>query len=284
MVADKRIGAAGGTTVRYLPMVMPTPPPFRYAERRPAEHLLPWVRNYWWMDVRDGAPPIHHVPPDGSTALVLAIAGQDTPRLHLSGPWLEPLAVPVAPGHRFAGIRLQPGALGPLLGLDPTALRDRSLPAEPLLGDLAVDFRKALDGVRAIDDLPERLTALLERLASRANRPDPLVSEAVARLITTGGETPIGQLARHLGTSPRTLHRRFVVATGVAPKQFARIRRLLEAAWARTTEAPTWGRAAHVAGYADQPHLHRDVTGLTGLTPQEWQARLESTEHDQVDP
>ncbi len=263
---------------------MPAPTPFRYAERRPAAHLLPWVRNYWMLEVREGAPPLHHVPPDGSTALVLALTAGHGPGPVLSGPWLVPLAVPVTPGDRFVGLRLQPGALGPLLGLDPRALRNRSVPARPLLGSTADQLVTAFTEAATIDDVALRVRPVLVALAARATARDALVAVAVARLIETGGEQPIAGLAAMLGVSPRTLHRRFVRATGIAPKQFARIRRVLEAAWAITGDATNWGRAAHLAGYADQPHLHREVAGLTGLTPGELGARIRATEHDQVDP
>ncbi len=37
-------------------------------------------------------------------------------------------------------------------------------------------------------------------------------------------------------------------------------------------------------GYADQPHLNRDVTDLTGLTPGALRHRIRSTRHDDVMP
>lgn len=56
--------------------IMPAPPIFRYTERRPRGELLPWIRNFWMFEVGADAPPLHHVPPDGCTALVMHLNGR----------------------------------------------------------------------------------------------------------------------------------------------------------------------------------------------------------------
>ncbi|MEZ4379330.1 MAG: AraC family transcriptional regulator [Gemmatimonadales bacterium] len=261
-----------------------SPPPFAYAERRPSAALAPWIRNYWMLEVGPGAPPVHHVPPDGSTAVVVGLHGGGHGPVLLSGPWLTPLAVPVREGDRYLGARIQPGALLPLLGADPSTVRNRAVPAGFVGGDRLAPLGRALVGTTTIDDAAERLDRWFGSFAQAAERPDPLVAAAVERLTASGGEAPIATLARELDTSERTLRRRFGAATGLSPKQFARIRRVLRAAWAVATGTQTWGRAAHEAGYADQPHLHRDIADFTGLTPGELGQRIRSTAHDQVVP
>lgn len=258
------------------------PPPFAYAERRPAAALTPWLRNYWMLEVGPGAPPVHHVPPDGSTAVVVAL--RDRGAVIISGPWLTPLAVPVQPGDRYVGARLQPGALHPLIGLAPTATRNRAMPAGMVDASRLQPLAATLAGCRGVDEAAARMDAWFAPLAAVAGTPDPLVAQAVTRLTASGGEEPIAALARSLGVSERTLRRRFGAATGLAPKQFARIRRLLRAAWLVARGTPTWGRAAHEAGYADQPHLHRDIADFTGLTPAALGRRIQATRHDSVVP
>lgn len=255
---------------------------FRYAERRPAAALQPWIRNYWWFAVGDGAPPVHHVPPDGCTALVMHL-GNTEPAM-LSGPWLEPLAVPVRSGDRFGGVRLQPGALEPLLGLRPSAMRDRVIPAPAALQELAGALRTEIGAEPEADALAATLDRLLPPLAVGGGERDPLVADAVDRLVAARGEVAIGSLAAQLGCSERTLRRRFGAATGQSPKEYARIRRVLAAASSVVRGGATWSAAAHAAGYADQPHLHRDVADFTGLTPGAFGRRIRATTHDGVTP
>ncbi len=257
-------------------------PTFRYAERLPAAPLRPWIRNYWWFAVGEEAPPVHHVPPDGCTAVVIHL-GAPAPAM-LSGPWLEPLGVPVQAGDRFGGVRLEPGALEPLLGMAAGAMRNRVAPAPEPLQRLAVDLRAALSEDGGIDAMAATLDRLLPAIVVAKPSRDTLVAEAVDRLVASGGELPIAELALALGCSPRTLRRRFTAATGQSPKEFARMRRVLTAAWVMAKGDTTWSAAAHAAGYADQPHLHRDVADFTGLTPGHFGRLIRATEHDQVDP
>lgn len=258
-------------------------PPFHYAERRPAPALAPWIRNAWRMEVHPGAPPLHHVPPDGCTSLV-RLAGVVGAPVVVSGPWTRPLTVPVAAGQVHAGIRLQPGAAALVLGLDPRTLVNTARPIALDSSPLAAALDRVIGAGGGLAALCEALDNALEPLAPTWPAPDPVVSAAVARLSDSAGELPIAELAARLGVSPRTLRRRFGAASGISPKQFARIRRLLRAAWGMAQGGESWGRLAAQAGYADQPHLTREMVDLTGLTPAGFAARFRMFTHDGAVP
>lgn len=257
---------------------------FRYAERVPDARLSPWLGAYWEFTVREGAPPVHHVPPDGATSLLVITGGPNKGAVMISGPWLEPLGVPVTPGTRFVGVRLRPGAVPGALGLDPETLRDGSQPADPLIGALAGRLRAAMLATDDFDTAAAALDACFLAEMERMRPNDALVDRAVSVLCESHGERPIAALAADLGVSDRTLLRRFKTATGITPKQFARVRRLLGAAWQLVDGEETWGRIAAGAGYADQPHLTHDFVGLTGLRPEDFGDRVRQTEHDRVKP
>ena len=56
--------------------------------------------------------------------------------------------------------------------------------------------------------------------------------------------------------------------TGISPRRFARIQRFH--ALLRSADAaphPAWAALAFRHGYADQPHLIREVQDLAGVTP-----------------
>ena len=74
-------------------------------------------------------------------------------------------------------------------------------------------------------------------------------------------------LARELGVSERHLRRRATAELGYGPKTFARIVRFQRALALLRAGQPAGRRWRPTAGYADQPHLTREVTALAGRTP-----------------
>lgn len=252
---------------------MPPPTPFRYAERLPHASLAPWIACYWEFTAREGAPPVHYVPPDGCTSLLIPTSGPHAGTLLYTGPWLEPHTVPVGPGARFVGVRLRPGGTAGVLHLSPAVLLNATYPAVHIGGPRGSELQRELSarivGTGTMDDLATALDAFWMRQSHAFAAPDPLVSAAVNALVDSNGERGIANTARVVGCSERTLLRRFRVATGLTPKQFARIRRVLAAAWHAVDGEERWGRIAAAAGYADQPHLIHDVKALTGLRPEE---------------
>ena len=262
--------------------------PFSFAEADPGAPLAAWVERYWAFTVGNGSapPPRHHVPPDGCSSLAVIMPAGAPAALVISGPWQESFAVPVSTGARYWGARLRPGALPGLLALNPVEHRNRAVPAPPSLAPLATQL---LDRFREVDGLTAGAAVfdtVLGRYAERAQPPDRLVSEAVTLIRAVEGDARIGALAGQLGVSPRTLHRRFFAATGLSPKEFARIERLRRAAFTALArpDGPAWAQLAIEHGYADQAHLIHEFTTLTGLTPEAFYGRLKAIRHHNVRP
>ena len=255
---------------------------FHYAEREPVTVLRGWLLNYWGFEVRtDGpTPPPHHVPPDGCTSLAVVCLPEGVVHVTVSGPWVDPLVVNARPGSRYWGCRCRTDTGGLLFGCNPGRLVNRVQPAEPLLGGLAVRLGQELGVVRDIDAAAAVMNRLLPPHVRTLPAPDPLVRMVAIRLWGSGGGEQVASLAGLAGVSPRTLLRRFRAATGLTPKQYARIARLWRAAHALLREElPAWARLAAEAGYADQAHLSNEFSQLTGLTPVAFGDRVRSTTH-----
>jgi transcriptional regulator GlxA family with amidase domain len=167
----------------------------------------------------------------------------------------------------FVGLRFRPGAAPGLLGVPASDLLDQNVALRDLWG-------------RAADELAERLAdsdlacaprlledALLARRDSSTAAPDPLISELLAQLSRSRGAAPgLPTLAERLGVSERTLRRRCVTAIGYGPKMVDRVLRFRRAVCLIHARLPLVA-AAHLAGYADQAHLTRELQHLGGLTP-----------------
>ncbi len=192
--------------------------------------------------------------PDGCMDLLwkegrLLVAGPDT-RAHVTG----------GPPATWTGIRFPPGTAPALLGVPAHELRDRRVD----LADLwpAADVRRLTDRVDAADDPVRGLEDLALRLAAETAPPDPLLGRLVAALAEG---RPVAATADELGVGARQLHRRSLTAFGYGPKTLARILRLRRALALALAGVP-FAETATRSGYADQPHLARDVRTLTGLS------------------
>jgi AraC-like DNA-binding protein len=245
----------------------------RFQETAPPEALCPFVHASWSFDAGAGAPPVHHVPPDGCVSIVL---GAD--HAVLVGPRMTDLAVPVRAGASFRGVRMRPEAAGLLVRITPAEWVGRVSPL--------VDADPDLAGAAASSDVDEALVLLLtalERRAGSVDVPDALVRDALCAIDM--GDFRVESLASGLGVSTRTMQRRFVAATGLSPKAFVRIRRFRLAVGTLLAPGPRpWGRIAAEGGFADQAHLVREVTALAGAPPSAVQARVRRIAHIDVRP
>ena len=207
----------------------------------------------WARTTADGPPRTYRIVPDGCVDLIwtgsaLLVAGPDT-RAQLTT---------IGPG-ALHGVRLRPGVAPALFGLPAVELLD----GRPMLADLG---RQAFADARLTDALAtaDSPADLLERAVVRAlrrDRLDPAVPDVVAGLAR--GES-VAELAARFGFTERNLHRRCVAAFGYGPKTLHRVLR-----FQRVLRLVRGGRsyadAAYEAGYADQPHLAREVRALAGV-------------------
>ncbi|HTN81687.1 MAG TPA: helix-turn-helix domain-containing protein [Acidimicrobiales bacterium] len=192
----------------------------------------------------------YRVLPDGcmdiiwSTDGTLLVAGPDTTAFLTSG----------TPGTTLTGIRFAPGFAPMLLRVPAHELRDQRADLDAIV-PTSVAHR-----------LADRLTAsadpgsVLEDIAI-----DIAASEQV-ELIAAGARhgMAVHVIARDLGLSPRQLQRRCLDAFGYGAKTLARILRM-NRALDIVRSGVAYADAAARAGYADQPHLARDVKALTGV-------------------
>lgn len=93
--------------------------------------------------------------------------------------------------------------------------------------------------------------------------------DALAADLRAMRDIPLGQWAEQAGLRPETLSRGFRLAYGCTPKAYRASLRARAAVTALRGEMPLAG-IAHQLGYADQAHMTRAVTALTGLPPGSW--------------
>ncbi|MFF4714301.1 helix-turn-helix domain-containing protein [Streptomyces eurythermus] len=205
-----------------------------------------------WTKRPSGAA-VRPVLPDGCMDLMWSEG-----RLLVSGPDTRPHA-PEGPDRSWAGIRFFPGTAPALLGVPAHELRDLRVGLADLWPTARV--RRLGDRVAAAPDPARALEDIALERAAEAAAPDPLLRRLVECL---DEGRPVSATAAELGVGERRLHRRCLTAFGYGPKTLARILRLRRALALARAGTP-YAETAIRAGYADQPHLAREVRRLAGM-------------------
>ena len=213
-----------------------------YREFSPPARLHELVECAW---VLDGPAEAVRVLPDGCMDLIrmdgrVVVAGPDT-TASVSERGAEP----------FVGLRFRPGALPRLLGVPASELRDNRVP----LTELAV-----VDRHRSLVDLATELAA--DGPAAETAPWSPSQLAHITRSLAAGAA--VTEVAWQVGWSSRTLQRQCAAVYGYGPAMLRRILRFRRAVRMLNAGTPAVDVAAR-AGYADQPHLHREVRNLAGL-------------------
>jgi AraC-like DNA-binding protein len=215
-----------------------------YREFPPPTVLRDLVECAW---VVDGPPEPVRVLPDGCMDLMrmdgrFMVAGPDTTA-----------SVSPRDGEPFVGLRFHPGALPRLLGVPASELRNA---------------RVAVRDLRSVPPRTRSLVELAADLASDGPRPEtapwslPLLSQVTGSLAAGSAVTDV---AREVGWSSRTLQRQCRAVYGYGPATLRRILRFRHAIRLLGDGLPYIDVAAR-AGYADQPHLHREFRDLAGIS------------------
>lgn len=218
-----------------------------YRESAAPTGLHELVECRWTNDVPHAGA---RVLPDGCMDLITI-----DDRVIVAGP--DPTAV-VSEHHSgaVAGLRFRPGVLPRLLGVPAAELAGQRVP----LADLR-------DVTHRSDDLAGLTTSLMEDAPQRETAPWTLTTlHGVTRRLGAGAR--VAGVADEIGWSARTLQRQCAAVYGYGPATLRRVLRFRRAV-ALLRAGCTPADAAAAAGYADQPHLHREVREFAGTTTAE---------------
>jgi AraC-like DNA-binding protein len=216
------------------------------------------VACLWARVVPDGGEHTGLVLPDACSDLIW----EQGVGAYAAGPDTGPVRTETRPGTVFVGVRFRPAAGGQVLGLPLSELRDQRVP----LADLREDAARGLPATLSPAEAAARILGLTGALIADSS-PDPAISEAASLLRDPSARTE--DIAGRVGLSERQFRRRSHAAIGYGPKtlqrilRFQRFVRLLDA----SAKTPDLAALAALTGYADQPHLTRECTTLSGLTP-----------------
>lgn len=170
---------------------------------------------------------------------------------------------------------LYPGMLYRLFNIPVEMTVDNGLALEDCMG---AEIKPLIDEVQNAADNRERVRIIEKYLHRKMQESDirvPAFDYAISLIHENKAILKVGDIARHIELSERSVEQMFKTQIGLTPKKYLRISRLREAAKImRTDKQLTLTQIGLILGYCDQPHFVRDFVQLTGIKPREF---LQST-------
>jgi AraC-like DNA-binding protein len=244
--------------------IEPQPAPCESCLARPDPRLRGYVAGYAGFRSGAGAAVPHRLLPLNLVTLIVDVRSADgivTGARDVAS---------VAPGARWGhgvAVGLTPAGAEAVLGVPMAELAGVSAPLQEVAGRRAAEL---IERLAAAPDWSSRFAVLDRHLATDLPGGGPDAGDVVARawwrLQQGAGAPRVGALAGDLGVSRRHLEQGFRRRIGLPPGTVARVARFQRAVGLLSRSHPL-PRVAAEAGYADQPHLTRDVHAMSGLTP-----------------
>ncbi|MFD2094311.1 AraC family transcriptional regulator [Blastococcus deserti] len=255
-----------------------------FATHVPAAPLRPFVAAAQGYRVPANPTGLHRGLPSRHLTLVvelrapLGVSGLGDPvaahgvvgGLH-TGPALIDASLPQE-GVQYA---LTPWGVRALLGVPAGELRGQAFDLALLLGpevtSLVERLRAATSWAERFELVDATLVHRLHRAPGTSGEVAPEVRAAWRLLVASRGRLPVATVAGRVGWGRRHLSERFRLATGLTPKEAARVVRF-ETARSMLLDArrPALVDVAMRCGYADQPHLAREWRALAGCSVGTW--------------
>ncbi|HEY0668717.1 MAG TPA: helix-turn-helix domain-containing protein [Sphingobacteriaceae bacterium] len=246
----------------------------RIEEYIPSGILKPFIKSYRIIESRHEL--VNRVVPSTSFALVFRFRGQIS--------YINQASITTLPGTIFSGLRKSVRLINyaadtgafivlfndtgasaffryPLHELyEESVSLDNFFPQSEIL--MVEDQIGSTENNRTKIDIIERF--LYSKLICQ--KPDHLVSQAIAKIYANNGMIRMRDLAADLYISQDAFEKRFRKVTGTTPKQFSSIVRM-NAIIRQTPSSHSFLNLALENGYYDHSHFNKDFKLFTGQTP-----------------
>jgi len=263
-VYDPQVGKARGVLRR-----PPLAGKFRHLRRRPSPDLAHWIAHYWMVswDLRGRAPHVQETLPHPNFHLVF-----EKDNSTVSGVYTAKFTRTLEGQSHVFGIKFIPGGFRPFLNAPASTLANRTIPAQPILGEDVGALQAVLASSRGEAEKVEAANVFLRGRVPEPDKTITLVSQLVGRILEEPDIKTVNDLVTRAGIGKRSLQRIFNDYVGVSPKWVIRRYRLHELIENfDSCSRPDWAQLAVELGYFDQAHLINDFRSMVGYTPTQYQ-------------
>ena len=256
-----------------------------YREAVPANESAHIALNFWEFAAggEPNSPISHEVFPDGCISLVYH---QNT-RLKITqnsvvGLSLVSLPKTIFADDKFWAMRVSPAAAKEFFGINPGLIQTQPI-------SLLNKKPKNLEKTFSLINLCQDFTQAIEKFENWLKEDFPTLKidrrmlKTVSVVTETFGQKQISGIAAEIGLSVRQLQRNFLSASGLTPKQFARVCRVRATAINLTKNLRmNWANRAAEIGFADQSHLAHELQNVTGRKPSDFGRIIKGIKHGEL--
>lgn len=192
------------------------------------------------------------------------------PIAHLCGQRTKPYTVSASGQTGIVVCSFFPWAVSELSSVSMSYITDTTVEAQEIFNGI----QPVIERILCSESHEAKIKLLEDYLLSLLKKPDLLIRRGTELL--RHQNLNIRELSDSLGISKRQLDRRFMAATGLTPKTFARVTRFQQALSFRHHHLSPANIATH-CGYYDQAHMNRDIKLMGGKTPKQILNQSDST-------
>jgi AraC-like DNA-binding protein len=190
----------------------------------------------------------------------------------VGGLHLRPVLIDATRPQEGLQYALTPLGVHALFGVSAAELHDHAIDLVDLWGRSAVEL---IDRLQSTTDWPDRFrlvdAALIRRLRTEPHPPRGEVAAAWRLIFGSNGRLGISEVANRVNWGRRHFSEQFRLATGVTPKQAARLARFESARQLLlAVHRPPLADVAARSGFTDQPHLAREWVAFAGCSIGTW--------------
>jgi len=253
----------------------------RYLEFRTSTPNHAIISEFWRFEAGKLPGPVDHIiPPDGLVSVWFVRQADGGQFCGVTGPAVKAVKTVVQNGMTIIGVRMKPGAPARFMAQPLCDIAGAILPLADAAPSLLAPFTAAAPAALTEDFAP--LEAVFDAIDAAAPPIDAAAAHIAELLIASQGSHAIGALAAAEGLSMKSARRRFLAATGLNPKDFARMRRIRRACIEALHDDSRWSAVSLEAGFADQAHLAREFRDIFDLPPSEVKKALMRIRHNAV--
>lgn len=204
-------------------------------------------------------------------------------RLFVSAINPKSIYIPMQKGDAMYGMRILPEACALFFGLNPAAIVTETVRKENFGDRFSAELPSRLSASESFAEIVAVYENYAKNFGVRREEIDRRLARATGIFIETGGMAKIAETAREIGLSERQFERNYRRASGLTPKQFARICRFRATTIDLVKNSrQNWANRAAEKGFADQSHLNREFSNLSGNSPNEFSANVKRIAHGKI--
>ena len=260
-------------------------PPMFYREEPSSAETSHFILSFWEFKVESDAGEImHEVFPDGCVSIVFYRNKKlRFQKLFLNEINPKSIYVPVKAGDLIWGMRILPEACGRFFGQNPSEIKNRMFQPETVGKRFSPELENQLNVCEDFSEAIKVFENYAKDFGVKREEVDERLAKATRIFIESEGLAKIAETAREIGLSERQFERNYRKASGLTPKQFARICRFRATAIDMVkNSANNWANRAADKGFTDQSHLNREFSKLTGNSPIEFSENVKRIKHGKI--